>query len=113
MSDEQIPKDGHLLSPANKQTTVEKGAINKAVNQLKQNKNIKTTTLKENLSSAPQNPSQWAKYNSLPTHWKVEIYVCISEMAYWYSTMLLNSMACPIQTGKHLSLRDDNVTLLS
>lgn len=38
MADEQIPKDGHLLSPANKQTTVEKGAINKAVNQLKQNK---------------------------------------------------------------------------
>lgn len=41
MSDEQIPKDGHLLSPANKQTTVEKGAINKAVNQLKQNKTLK------------------------------------------------------------------------
>lgn len=36
-ADEQIPKDGHLLSPANKQTTVEKGAINKAVNQLKLN----------------------------------------------------------------------------
>lgn len=30
----KFPKDGHLLSPANKQTTVEKkGAINKAVNQ--------------------------------------------------------------------------------
>lgn len=41
MSDEQIPKDGHLLSPANKQTTVEKGAINKAVNQLNQNKTLK------------------------------------------------------------------------
>lgn len=37
MADEQIPKDGHLLSPTNKQTTVEKGAINKAVNQLKLN----------------------------------------------------------------------------
>lgn len=38
MADELIPKDGHLLSPTNKQTRVEKGAINKAVNQLKQNK---------------------------------------------------------------------------
>lgn len=52
MSDEQIPKDGHLLSPANKQTTVEKGAINKAVNQLKQN--IKTTKLKKNSLVRPK-----------------------------------------------------------
>lgn len=56
MSDEQIPKDGHLLSPANKQTSVEKGPINKAVNQLQQNKTLKQTTLRENVSSAPQTP---------------------------------------------------------
>jgi len=51
MSDERIPKDGHLSS-ANKQTTVEKGAINKAVNQLKQQQ--QTTKPREKLSGCLQ-----------------------------------------------------------
>lgn len=55
MSDEQIPKDGHLLSPANKQTTVEKGAINKAVNQLNQNKTLKQLNEKKT-SLVPPKP---------------------------------------------------------
>lgn len=55
MSGEQIPKDGHLLSPANKQTTVENGAINKAVNQLKQNKTLKQLRWKKT-SLVPPKP---------------------------------------------------------
>lgn len=70
MADEQIPKDGHLLSPTNKQTTVEKGAINKAVNQLKLNKTFKHLNTKRKSLQCPPNPAQWAKCNSLPTRWR-------------------------------------------
>lgn len=87
-SDEQIPKDGHPLTPANKQTPVEKGAINKAVNQFQQNKTLKQTTLRGKPPECPPNPGHWAECKS-PTRWKVETCVCIFEMA----SLILNCAA--------------------